>query len=221
MGSNASCPAMAGTAVCPALDNDVAQHHHEKVMLNIYDIGTSCTGPLVNSVLRPMGAGAFHCGVEVFDREWSYADSKHGKDGVFSCPPCCCEGHTFYQSVFMGYVSFSRRFVMEIIKASKKDWLSVDYHVFYHNCCHYSSDLCQRLGVDPVPAWTTSLPHLVGACVNQDCCVASPVPPPKEGRKPMTSELDVNKLSPRGKYPNIGQLPANADYYDLWKAEFG
>jgi len=182
-------------------------------------MGTSCTGPFVNTVLRPMGAGAFHCGVEVFDREWSYADSKHGKEGVFSCPPCACEGHTFYQSVFMGYVSLSRRYIMGIIESSKKDWLSHDYHIFYHNCCHYSADLCQRLGVAPVPRWITSLPHLVGSC-NQHCCATSP----QQGGKAKTNEVDMNQSSTcNTTYPVMGQFPATAtaDYYDLWKAEFG
>lgn len=113
---------------------------------------------------------------------------------------------------------------MEIIESSKKEWLAADYHVFYHNCCHYSAYLCQRFGVAPVPGWITSLPHLVGACVTQDCCV----PSPKEEQRG-TKRIDADKpdklcecdMSECSTYPVIGQLPATTDYYDLWKAEFG
>ena len=36
----------------------------EKVLLHIYDLGSSNKVSLVNSVLKPFGSGAFHCGIE-------------------------------------------------------------------------------------------------------------------------------------------------------------
>jgi len=133
------------------------------VTLHIYDVGTSGSISTLNWMLSPLGTGAFHCGVEVYDWEWSYSDIAGSTSkmvditGVFCCRPRTCEGHSYYQSVEMGYTAASEVEVLKLICLLEKSWPVVDYDILSHNCCHFSDELCQRLGVGRVPDWVLSL----------------------------------------------------------------
>jgi len=60
----------------------------EPVTLNIYNLGGSSCSRSLNALLKPFGTGAFHCGVQVYDREWSFSDTSTGEgDGVFPVVP--------------------------------------------------------------------------------------------------------------------------------------
>merc|ERR1712226_1155763 len=74
------------------------------VLLHIYDLGIGGGGACLNRFLRPLGTGAFHCGVEVYGSEWAFSDTvtRLESTGVFCCPPKDCEGHTFSDSLNMG-----------------------------------------------------------------------------------------------------------------------
>merc|ERR1712217_563458 len=73
------------------------------VILHIYDLGTSAKIAALNKLLRPIGTGAFHCGVEVHTTEWTYGGGSYEKGtGVYGCMPRTCKGHTYCESVFMG-----------------------------------------------------------------------------------------------------------------------
>mmetsp|Transcript_79533 Transcript_79533/g.233825 ORF Transcript_79533/g.233825 Transcript_79533/m.233825 type:complete len:215 (+) Transcript_79533:151-795(+) len=138
----------------------------EPVFLHCYDLGTSCTGRLLNGVLRPLGTGAFHCGVEVYATEWSYCEG-----GVFCCKPQACGGHTFHESVSMGTTPHPRYVVAWIIEMSKREWPRDGYNVLNHNCCHYCADLCHRLGVGAVPAWVLNLANAGSSMCESECCM--------------------------------------------------
>mmetsp|Transcript_146293 Transcript_146293/g.364828 ORF Transcript_146293/g.364828 Transcript_146293/m.364828 type:complete len:225 (+) Transcript_146293:62-736(+) len=131
------------------------------VTLHVYDVGTGGGSTMLNRLLKPMGTGAFHCGVEVYGWEWSYSDIDHPLyqkgTGVFSCSPRNCEGHTYAQSIAMGKTSLCEPDVLKLIALLEKDWLVADYDLLTHNCCHFSDEFCQRIGVGGVPAWVTSL----------------------------------------------------------------
>mmetsp|Transcript_77345 Transcript_77345/g.230406 ORF Transcript_77345/g.230406 Transcript_77345/m.230406 type:complete len:216 (-) Transcript_77345:56-703(-) len=140
------------------------------VWLHAYDLGTSCTGRFLNGVLRPLGTGAFHCGVEVYDVEWSYCEG-----GVFMCKPRRCPGHTFNSTVLMGTTLQPRHVVAWIIDACRTVWMADGYNVLNHNCCHFCEDLCHRLGVGTVPSWVMNLASvgnmLENAMCESECCV--------------------------------------------------
>jgi len=136
----------------------------EPVILNIYNVGTSSGSRVLNALLQPLGTGLFHCGVEVYGREWSYADShqrRAGKHvaitGVFCSVPCHCEGHNYSKSVRMGLTSASEKEVLRLLKLLREVWRVGDYKTLTHNCCHFCDDLCQRLGVGSVPAFAVSM----------------------------------------------------------------
>mmetsp|Transcript_143179 Transcript_143179/g.373099 ORF Transcript_143179/g.373099 Transcript_143179/m.373099 type:complete len:246 (+) Transcript_143179:110-847(+) len=133
------------------------------VRLHIYDVGTSGEVKMINRVLRPLGAGAFHCGVEVFGLEWSYGDYEQGT-GVFNCRPQCCEGHTYSESVNMGKTSMLEAEFKARMKMMEVRWLGKDYDLLKKNCCHFSDEVLTLLNVACIPAWVTKLAN-AGAAV--------------------------------------------------------
>jgi len=152
-----------------------------QVMLHVYDIGTGGGGRAINQLLRPLGTGIFHCGVEVYGQEWSYSDTTTGDgDGVFCSKPRMCNGHSYSESVSMGRTTTPESEVLQLVGMLKKDWRVSAYDLLAHNCCHFSNEFCQRLGVGSIPAWVVNLAG-AGACVaaagDTTCCrtVASQV----------------------------------------------
>lgn len=102
---------------------------------------------LVNSVLNEYFTGAFHCGVEVYRREWSFCGS-----GIFSCPPSACEGHTYIESEIRGLTAMSEDEVMRLLfMMQERCWDKQDYSGLDHNCIHFCEDLCLLLGVGYLP----------------------------------------------------------------------
>eukprot|EP00416_Gambierdiscus_australes_P026137 CAMPEP_0171059460 /NCGR_PEP_ID=MMETSP0766_2-20121228/3187_1 /TAXON_ID=439317 /ORGANISM="Gambierdiscus australes, Strain CAWD 149" /LENGTH=209 /DNA_ID=CAMNT_0011514897 /DNA_START=30 /DNA_END=659 /DNA_ORIENTATION=+ len=129
----------------------------EPVTLNIYNVGTSSEVQAINKILRVLGTGAFHCGVEVYGVEWSYRGNIPGLPGVFSRRPRDCEGHTYSESVFMGMTLMCRSNVEDTIAVLTGEWPGTKYDVLKFNCCHFCDKFCNILGVGPIPDWITNL----------------------------------------------------------------
>lgn len=130
------------------------------VTLHIYDLGRSSTVQVVNGVLRALGAGgAFHCGVEVHRREWSYEAS-----GIFCCKPKQCEEHNFHESLLMGETSLSESGVLTVVERLEAQlWTGQYYDTLKHNCCHFCDKLCKGLGVGRIPDSVQDLARKAGA----------------------------------------------------------
>lgn len=129
------------------------------VVLHVYDLGSVHQ---LNKLLRPVGTGAFHCGVELFGWEWSYAGSSNSSvgpwtTGVFNCRPRLCKGHRYSESVDLGKTSMTPGEVLMIIQHLESTWLASEYSLLWHNCGHFCSHLCRALSVDELPAWVMSL----------------------------------------------------------------
>ncbi|CAK0886344.1 unnamed protein product, partial [Prorocentrum cordatum] len=77
------------------------------VTLHVYSLGKSRQMVVVNALLSTVGSGAYHCGVEVHGREWSFRGTDDRKTGIFSCTPKRCSDHTWHTSVPMGSVRLS------------------------------------------------------------------------------------------------------------------
>eukprot|EP00425_Heterocapsa_triquetra_P027735 CAMPEP_0195103844 /NCGR_PEP_ID=MMETSP0448-20130528/72753_1 /TAXON_ID=66468 /ORGANISM="Heterocapsa triquestra, Strain CCMP 448" /LENGTH=258 /DNA_ID=CAMNT_0040139593 /DNA_START=65 /DNA_END=839 /DNA_ORIENTATION=+ len=143
------------------------------VTLHIYDAGTSGIVRGLNTVLRPLGSGAFHCGVEVYDLEWSYSDTScfsedPGVTGLFFSWPKKCEGHSYTESVHMGKTVVSEMEVMRIVEELEAQWLGESYDLLEKNCCHFCNLFCDRLGVGRIPDWVMNLAN-TGASVGRGC----------------------------------------------------
>lgn len=132
-----------------------------KVLLHVYDVGRlEQLGPqevkTLNKVLRPLGSGAFHCGIEVYGREWSFK-AEHAGTGVCSCRPRSCESHSFSDSLLMGTTSLSKTEVKALIKVLEVEWPGRSYDSLRRNCCHFCNRFSVCLGTGPIPAWITHL----------------------------------------------------------------
>lgn len=131
------------------------------VLLNIYDLGKSHGIQVLNSMLSALDTGAFHCGVEVHGREFSYEGGNGPGSGIFSCPPKLCPGHTFYQSILMGEIMLTVDEVFAVVELLEIHWPAKAYHMLKKNCCHFCENFCLCLGVGPVPSKIKSLASAV------------------------------------------------------------
>mmetsp|Transcript_53302 Transcript_53302/g.158996 ORF Transcript_53302/g.158996 Transcript_53302/m.158996 type:complete len:297 (-) Transcript_53302:77-967(-) len=129
------------------------------VILHIYDMGTDPEVQAMNRVLKMLGTGAFHCGVEVYDREWSFRGTRPGFEGtgVFWCRPRKCNGHSYRESLDLGISHLSEDEVFRLIGRLQTSWPGKRYDLLRQNCCHFVDTLARCLGVNGLPPWLTSL----------------------------------------------------------------
>eukprot|EP00931_Biecheleriopsis_adriatica_P079355 TRINITY_DN52758_c0_g1_i1.p1 TRINITY_DN52758_c0_g1~~TRINITY_DN52758_c0_g1_i1.p1 ORF type:complete len:238 (-),score=32.06 TRINITY_DN52758_c0_g1_i1:46-759(-) len=160
----------------------------EPVYVHIYNIGTSGRTSFLNSVLRPFGAGAFHCGVEIYGLEWSFSDvvshlPKEGQaspSGVFSCWPKSCRGHNYCETVNMGLTAKSEVQVLMLISKMEEQWPVAGYDLLRRNCCHFVDELCRQLGVGTLPPMLNNLAQMgaaiatMGTAASSNCCSGKP-----------------------------------------------
>jgi hypothetical protein len=45
--------------------------------------------------------------------------------------------------------------VEQLIETMAMDWSGQAYDIIWKNCCHFSDEFCQRLGVGSLPPWIT------------------------------------------------------------------
>jgi hypothetical protein len=131
------------------------------VILHIYDVSVDERVQAVNEAFRAIGAmsGAFHAGVEVLGREWSFGYSLRDS-GVTFCDPKCNPNHRYREAIPMGTISLTSKEVLDIISELSEQWPGNHYDLLTRNCCHFADKLCGRFGLGPIPDWVT---HLAGA----------------------------------------------------------
>lgn len=147
------------------------------VTLHVYDLGTGGKIAGVNIFCRAIGTGAFHAGVEVYGKEWSFGGGSNGPSGtgVFCCAPQGCDSHSYREGIFMGNTLMSKSEVTKAIKELADQWPGDEYDLLRHNCCHFSDTLSVRLGVGHVPSWVTSLAG-VGAMLRSQAKLVAGAP---------------------------------------------
>jgi len=138
----------------------------EPVTLHIYDVTDDVRVQMVNEVFRSAGTGAFHAGVEVYGKEWSYGFRIEADTGVFSCTPGRNTAHSYRERVSMDVTGFSEAEVDELLETLSKEWKGWRYDLLTNNCCHFVDVLCQALGVGPAPSWLTHLSGTGATLVN-------------------------------------------------------
>lgn len=141
-----------------ALEPQASRRHLQTVMLNVYDLDGSTELATLNGLLRPFGTGVFHCGVQVFDKEWSFRGSYHREgSGIFHCSPAQCAGLKPRESVSLGMTTLFADEVVQVIKELEPQWSSRSYDMLRRNCSHFCEEFCRCLRVDPPPSWVMSL----------------------------------------------------------------
>jgi hypothetical protein len=140
------------------------QKHEEPVVLRIYDLGSSrgFSVKVVNTLLKPLGTGAYHVGIEVYGEEWSYGScDEENATGVFFCKPSKCGAHHYRSAVTLGKTRVSSFEFSDMVTWMKEDWLGKDYDLINRNCITFCNTLAEQLKVSALPAWVSSLPNVL------------------------------------------------------------
>lgn len=135
---------------------DKAQLSRSSVVLHVYDLseGLQKANELLLYALAV--GGAFHVGVESYGCEWSY-----GCRGVKASVPRTAAGHVYHCSLHLGTTSHGEHSFAVLMHSMCQAWRGADYHVLGHNCCSFAAELCDRLGVGPMPAWVNRIARLL------------------------------------------------------------
>ncbi|CAJ1383748.1 unnamed protein product [Effrenium voratum] len=125
-----------------------------EVRLSVYSF--DLTGVSLLNSLGSNVAGAYHSGLVVLGKEWSFGGhDAEGESGVYSCKPEMNPDYQFYDRVVMGRIRGSVDQVHAIIRkiSSSEDWTGPNYNLFEKNCNHFVSDLCWALLRRRPPDW--------------------------------------------------------------------
>ncbi|CAK8986515.1 unnamed protein product [Durusdinium trenchii] len=129
--------------------------YRERVLVRVYDLGQAMLTRGYNQLTKDYGA--FHTGVEVYGKEWSFGMTLDHSSGIICHEPAQNPDHTFRETLCMGYTRYSPREVGKILEDLKHDWRGRDYHVLTKNCHHFTEVFCARLGVARLPPWINTL----------------------------------------------------------------
>ncbi|KAL8454444.1 hypothetical protein Emed_000165 [Eimeria media] len=122
------------------------------VLLHVYDL-TPAISAYVNRVMRPLGAGAFHAGVEVYGQEYCFGQTPDDSSGISVCLPRQHPAHVYRETVLMGPTDLGFDEFASLIEAVKFEWPGSSYDVLSRNCVDFADHLCVLLGVGHIPAW--------------------------------------------------------------------
>ena len=128
------------------------QRAAEPVVVNVYDLAAG------NDYMHPLGFGAFHSGLEVHGREYTFSSS-----GVFSHMPRGAPGAPFRESVVVGEVRMSSREVEDVVNRLRQDFPGHRYNVLSCNCNTFCNALAMELTGKMAPGYINRLARL-GAC---------------------------------------------------------
>jgi len=95
--------------------------------------------------------GAFHVGVEVYGREWSYGWGKG--TGVACSMPRIHPKHRFRCTVTLERTHLSDGDVAAIIGELVEMWPGEEYDWLHRNCCTFANAFTEALGVGRIPGW--------------------------------------------------------------------
>lgn len=140
-------------------EDEFDEADHSAVLLNIYDLNEEwlLSNDIFQEVLE-LG-GAFHTGVEVYGREWSF-----GTDGVGASCPRSHDVHVYRRSILIGYARCTPEEVEAILDEEMlPKWAGRTYNLLSRNCCTFSRALCKRLTGNVIPDWVDRLPRVLDA----------------------------------------------------------
>lgn len=122
-----------------------------EAFLHVYEVGM--LGHTIHKVLGAFGTGAYHVGVEIYGREFSY-----GKGGGVSMnDPRKHLAHQYCGTISLGQTTLSPSQVTALVEQLKVLWPSSKYHALRNNCVSFAEMFCARLGVKAPPEHVGSL----------------------------------------------------------------
>jgi hypothetical protein len=123
------------------------------VLLHMYNLGPF-TAWLNESVLKKANLGAFHCGIEVLGKEFSFGYCDSAKSGVRCSEPRAHRRFIFKESLCMGPSLLLKEQIIEELTSLSLAWPANSYHPLTRNCVHFARALLAALGAPgPFPDW--------------------------------------------------------------------
>jgi len=139
--------------------------YRERVLVRVYDLGKTAVMRGFNQMSKSYGA--FHSGVEVYGREWSFGMTfDEWSTGITWNPPAENPDHRYRETLSMGYTSLAPTQVWHAIEEMKSEWRGCTYHLLTKNCHHFTNKLCEKLGVGRTPPWLNDLAGTGAATVD-------------------------------------------------------
>eukprot|EP00742_Colponemidia_sp_Colp-10_P008543 GILJ01009259.1.p1 GENE.GILJ01009259.1~~GILJ01009259.1.p1 ORF type:complete len:480 (+),score=44.07 GILJ01009259.1:58-1497(+) len=138
------------------------ESHEPNIFLNIYDISKA------NGCLWFFRAGIFHCGIEIFENEYSYGGHPDDTTGVVCAKPGSVSGAKFRSKMPLGYTNLEPIEVQAEIIILSKEWSGNQYDPFRRNCNHFCDRLARHLTGQGIPKYInriTKMEKLVRCCI--------------------------------------------------------
>ena len=139
-----------------------------RVFLNLYDLH-NCNG-----IMRAVGLGVYHSGVEVHDNEWTFA----GGGGVFPHEPKRPPGDggafvVLHSTIEIGITTASAADVERITRKLESRFFGPEtYNILHHNCNHFSNALCTELTGRGIPGRVNRLANMTSPCSECKCAAS-------------------------------------------------
>jgi hypothetical protein len=124
------------------------------VYLNVYDLSPHNW--------HSLGLGAYHTGVEIYGKEWTYGNHDNASTGVFSIQPRSAASGVFREQMVIGSIIKTDNEVEGIVSGLKSKFLGNEYNLLTRNCNHFSGSLLEVLGLR-MPSFVNRL-AACGAC---------------------------------------------------------
>jgi hypothetical protein len=123
------------------------------VVLHIYDLDWYASA--FNAVAKVFGGGLYHCGVEVYGKEWSFyyrsASEFSSTTGVLANTPRVHPHHQYRESVDLGTTALSEHAVCRLLHVLQRKWRAEEYDLLQKNCIVFCEAFARLLGVSSVP----------------------------------------------------------------------
>eukprot|EP01062_Namystynia_karyoxenos_P030896 TRINITY_DN22981_c0_g1_i1.p1 TRINITY_DN22981_c0_g1~~TRINITY_DN22981_c0_g1_i1.p1 ORF type:complete len:261 (+),score=72.06 TRINITY_DN22981_c0_g1_i1:89-871(+) len=133
----------------PPRRRDSAPCKVAKIVANVYNL----VNPDSNSRMDWIGMGLFHCGIEIYGKEWSYGGwhnaPEHAPDvcGIFHLPPrTAMPPQQFHKAIELGETVLSEEQVRFLLRSMEPEWTAKTYNILGRNCNHFCEDFVRRLG---------------------------------------------------------------------------
>eukprot|EP01006_Ploeotia_vitrea_P063817 TRINITY_DN86331_c0_g1_i1.p1 TRINITY_DN86331_c0_g1~~TRINITY_DN86331_c0_g1_i1.p1 ORF type:complete len:265 (-),score=103.00 TRINITY_DN86331_c0_g1_i1:28-822(-) len=151
--------------------NRPSRRYEAPVYVNVYDLSP------YNNWLYGFGLGAYHSGLEVHGREYSFGQGPTTASGVFAIAPRSADGAVFRQQVLVGHTTMSYAEVDRVVDRLKAQFPANSYHVLTRNCNVFSDTLCMALLNRHIPSWINRMANLGKWCT---CCLPAAMQPNAE-----------------------------------------
>ena len=160
------------------------------VKLNVYDLNE------MNETTYLFGFGAFHSGVEIFGREYTFA-----KGGIFYTPPKEVPPPAkFRESIEMGVFNSNPRDLDYLLDELRNEFKGDDYHIVFRNCNHFADAFVQKLLQREIPGYVNRLAY-VGSMFS---CL---MPPSLLDQNPIDASNTSNSISNNRRITNTTSHP--------------